>query len=280
VQELHRSLRGKLVVGLAALAVAAFAGGAYAATQTSGPNTRQAFLTDVAKRLNVTPQQLTAALNGAATDQLQAQVKAGNLTQSQANALEQRLKQKGANPAVPFGLFGPGGLGGPYGPGGPGGAGGPGGFGPKGFGPGGAAPQLRHFAVPFAAAAGIGPAATYLGLTDAQLLQQLSSGKSLAEIATAKGKSVTGLEQALSAAMKTRLSKLVAAKILTAAQEAKVLNNLSARIASQVNQKGGAFPRFRAPGLRFKGVPSPPQKGPGTPLGPASQLFAPQGPTA
>ena len=48
---MHRSLKRKLVIGLAALAVAALAGGAYAATQSSTPNTRQAFLNDVAKRL-------------------------------------------------------------------------------------------------------------------------------------------------------------------------------------------------------------------------------------
>ena len=257
-------------MGLAALAVAAFAGGAYAATQTSGPNTRQAFLNDVAKRLNVTPQQLTAALSGATIDQLQAEVKSGNLTQAQANALEQHLKQNGTNPAVPFGFFGPGG--------GPGFA--PPGFGPPGLGKGGQAPQLRHFAVPFAVAGGIAPAASYLGLTDAQLLQQLSSGKSLAQIASAKGKSVSELEQAITAALKARLDKLVAGKMLTAGQEQKILSNLSARIASEVNQKGLPVPRFR-PGLRFPGVPSPPQKGgPATPLGPASQLFTPQGPSA
>ena len=84
---MHRSLKRNLVIGLAALAVAAFAGGAYAATQNSGPTTRQAFLNDVAKRLHVTPQQLSAALNGATADQLQAAVKAGQLTQAQANAL-------------------------------------------------------------------------------------------------------------------------------------------------------------------------------------------------
>jgi hypothetical protein len=271
------------VLGLAALAVAAFAGGAYAATQSSGPNTRQAFLNDVAKRLNVTPQQLTAALNGAAIDQLQAGVKSGNLTQAQANAIEQRLKQSAANPAVPFGLFGPGGpggAGGAGGPGYPGAPGGPGGFGPPGLGKGGQAPQLRHFAVPFAVAGGIAPAASYLGLTEAQLMQQLSSGKSLAQIATAKGKSVTGLKQAISAAMKARFDKLVANKMLTAAQEKQILSNLSARIASGVNQKGLPFPRFR-PGLRFQGVPSPPKNGgPATPLGPASQRFVPQGPSA
>ncbi len=103
--KVHRSLKRKLVIGLAALALAAFAGGAYAATQSSSPNTRQAFLNDVAKRLHVTPQQLSAALSGATLDQLQAAVKAGRLTQSQANKLEQRLKQNGTAPALPFGFF-------------------------------------------------------------------------------------------------------------------------------------------------------------------------------
>ena len=89
--------------------MAAFAGGAYAATQSSGPNTRQAFLNDVAKRLHVSPQQLSSALNGATTDQLQAQVKAGQITQAQANALEQHLKNGGATPFLPLtpGLAGP-----------------------------------------------------------------------------------------------------------------------------------------------------------------------------
>src|SRR5437764_9459889 len=105
---MQRGLNRKLVIGLAALAAAAFAGGAYAATQNSAPDTRQAFLNDVAKRLHVTPQQLSSALNGAFLDQLQAAVKDGQLTQAQANALEQRLKEKGSiAPAVPFGFFGP-----------------------------------------------------------------------------------------------------------------------------------------------------------------------------
>ena len=99
---MHRSLKRNVVLGLAALAVAAFAGGAYAATQSSGPNTRQAFLNDVAKRLHVTPKQLSSALNGATTDQLQAEVKAGQITQAQANALEQHLKNGGATPFLPL----------------------------------------------------------------------------------------------------------------------------------------------------------------------------------
>jgi hypothetical protein len=266
---LHRSLKGKLVIGLVALAVVGFAGGAYAATQSSGPTTRQAFLNDVAKRLHVTPQQLTAALNGAEIDQLQAEVKAGRLNQSQANSLEQRLKQNGAKSAVPFGFFGPGlGFGGGPGPG-PGPGGGPGG-GP-GFGP-----RFRAFGGA-GLAGGLGTVASYLGLTDAQLLQQLASGKSLAQIATAKGKSVSVLEQDLTSAEKTRLDKLVADKMLTAAQEQKLLSGLSARIANAVNRKGFAAPRFGGPALRFNGMPTLP-KGAGSQLGPAAPLFGPVGP--
>ena len=262
---MHRSVKRNLVIGGAALAVAAFAGGAYAATQNSGPSTRQAFLNDVAKRLHVSPQQLSSALNGAFQDQLQTAVKDGRLTQAQANALAQRLKQKGtAVPAVPFGFFGfgPRGLGpraqvvppgvvppGVVPPGGP-----------KGVPPGSLRPG-KPFGL-FGVAAGPGglrAAASYLGLTNAQLFQQLSSGKSLADVAKAQHKSVSGLEQALTDAAKTKLDKLVANKTITAAQEQKLLSRLSARIDQQVNAKG--FPPRKAYRLFPKGgsVPAPPK---------------------
>ena len=239
---MKRSLKRKLVFGLAALAVVAFAGGAYAATQSSAPNTRQAFLNDVAKRLGVTPQQLTAALNGATQDQLQAAVKSGRLTQAQADALAQGLKQNGAAPALPFGFgFGPH-FARPAVPGGP--------VGPGGFGG-------RFIIPPFG---DMPAAASYLGLTDAQLFRQLQSGKSLAQIATAKGKTASGLEQAMTKAMKTRLDRVVANKMLTSAQEQKILSRLSAAVATIVNQKGAPFLR---PGLRFhKGAPPAPGAAP------------------
>jgi hypothetical protein len=252
----QRSLKPKLVIGLAALAVAAFAGGAYAATQSSTPDTRQAFLNDVAKRLHVTPQQLTQALNGATDDQLQAAVKAGRLTQAQANQLAQRLKQNGGAPAIPFGY----GLGlGPRfaHPPGPGFPGGPGFRGFPGF-PGG--PGFFRGVGPF----DLDGAASYLGLTDAQLFQQLASGKSLAQIATSKGKTASGLEQAMTTSMKSRLDKLVANKLITAAQEKTLLDRFSTRLSQAINQKG--LPFLRRPALRSpKGSPT----GPNLPVPPA-----------
>jgi hypothetical protein len=86
------------VIGVIALAAAAFAGGAIAATNGSKQNGRAAFLNDVAKRLNVTPAQLQAALKAARLDQLDAAVKAGRLTQAQANALKQSIQNGTAAP--------------------------------------------------------------------------------------------------------------------------------------------------------------------------------------
>lgn len=266
---MNRGIKGKLVIGLAALAAAAFGGVAYAATQSSGPSTRQAFLNDVAKRLHVTPQQLTAALKGATDDQLQAAVKSGKLSQAQANALQQRLKQKGAAPVPPLGFFGPPGLAPRKVPGGPGGRFVPGA-------PGGLLPRLRAIPGPFALAAGAAGAASYLGMTDQQLFEQLSGGKSLAQIAKSKGKSVTGLEQAMIASTKSRLDKLVAAKLLTAAQEKQILARWQARLGQAVNQK---FPHFRAMTPRFRGtLPAPPSSPKTPPKAPPAAFPAPAAP--
>jgi hypothetical protein len=204
----------KLVIGSTVLAVAACAGGAVAATQGSSQNPRQQYLDDVAKRLNVTPAQLDSALKGAALDQLAAAVKAGKLTQAQANALKQRIQQ-GAAGGAPF--LGP-----------------PRAFGPGRFGPGPFGFGLGHalFFGPDAPAAAV---AKYLGLTEAQLIKQFEGGKSLADIAKAQGKTTAGLEQAITDAAKARLDKAVADKRITAAQEQKILKALSAGINDIVN---------------------------------------------
>src|SRR5262245_5149041 len=99
------SAKRKLVVGVTGLAVLAGSGGAYAATQSSTPSPtrtkpaaridlgaeQKAFLDDVAKRLNVTRDQLDAAVKGAAEARVDAAVAAGKLTKQQGEALKKRL---------------------------------------------------------------------------------------------------------------------------------------------------------------------------------------------
>jgi len=252
-----RNTKRKLAFGLSAVAVAAGAGGALAATQDSA-NPRQAFLNDVAKRLNVTPQQLTGAMSGAAIDQLNAAVAAGKLTQAQANALKQRLQQNGGGPFLL--------------PGGPGGSGFPGGPG-----------MLRGGGFFGGQDDPMAAAAKYLGLSETQLFNQIEAGKSLAQIATAQGKSTSGLKDAMVASIKARLDKAVAAKDLTSAQEQQMLTDFSAGLDQRINDTGvgpmhGAGRGFfrSGSGQAVPGAPGAFRYG----SGPAIGQQAPVGPSA
>jgi hypothetical protein len=245
---MQRLVKHKLLVGVIAVVLAAGAGAAYAATQSSG-NPQQALLNDVAKRLNVSPAQLRSAIQGALLDRLAAAVKAGELTQAQANQIKQRIEQGGP---LPFGPLGPGmwlvapGLWGHA----------------HGFGQSIAPPGLlgpRH--------GPLGAAANYLGLSVNQLLNKLQGGKTLAEIAQAQSKSVSGLEQVLVADAKARLDRMVSAGWLTKAQAQQRLSRLSGRINQIVQHGRIEVPRFRAmPGgsiVSPGAVPAPPAPGPG-----------------
>jgi AraC-like DNA-binding protein len=228
-------LRHKLLVGAAALVAAASAGGAYAATQ-SGSSPQQAFINDVAKRLHVSPTQLRSALKGALSDRLQALVKSGQLTQAQANRIVQQLEQGGR---LPLFFLAPGAR--------------------FGFHAHGLIGGPLH------------PVAGYLGLTEIQLLADLRSGQSLAHIAKARGKSVSGLERAIITAEKARLDRLVTAGMITKAQEQRLLNRLSARVARLVNRTG--FGRLMMPEpprlMPNDGPPLPPPVGVAPIPGPA-----------
>ena len=84
-----------------------------------------------------------------------------------------------------------------------------------------------------------GPAVTtYLGLSESELRTQLESGKSLAQIATAQGKSVDGLKAAILAEAKSRLDQAVAAGKITSAQAEKMLADLKSQIDDLVNRTG------------------------------------------
>jgi uncharacterized coiled-coil protein SlyX len=97
-----------------------------------------------------------------------------------------------------------------------------------------------------------GPAAiaSYLGLTPAQLRQQLGSGKTLAQIAVAQGKTVDGLENAVYADVQAHLDRAVANGRLTKAQEQTLLARLKSRLDDLVNH---AFPRAADARLGLRG---------------------------
>ena len=79
-------------------------------------------------------------------------------------------------------------------------------------------------------------AATYLGMKNAQLVAELRAGKSLAQVAAGKNKSVDGLEQALLAALKQKVDAAVAAGRLPAARAQKLLERAPAHIERLVNR--------------------------------------------
>jgi len=76
-------------------------------------------------------------------------------------------------------------------------------------------------------------AASYLGISQTSLQTQLQSGKTLAEIANAQGKSVSRLQDAITAAAKTHLD---ANSALTAEQKAAITAQMKARLSTMINQ--------------------------------------------
>jgi hypothetical protein len=78
-------------------------------------------------------------------------------------------------------------------------------------------------------------AASYLGTTDRALADSLRGGKTLAQLAREKGKSVDGLVAALVADEKKELAAAVAAGRLTDAQRDEMEQGLEARTKAFVN---------------------------------------------
>ena len=73
-------------------------------------------------------------------------------------------------------------------------------------------------------------AADYVGLAPRELLRELRSGKSLAQVAEARGKSREGLRQALLAAVKARLDRALAAGRITSQQHAQLLQRAGTHV--------------------------------------------------
>jgi hypothetical protein len=194
-----RHLNSKRVLATAAaLSLVGGAGGAIAASKGSS-TTGNGFLARVAGHLGISTQKLQDATKAAAIDQVDADLKAGRITQAQADQLKARINAG----AVPF--FG----------------------GPRAF---------HHEGVGHGE--GLSAAAKYLGLTEPALMQKLVGGKSLADVAKAQSKSVDGLKQAMIADAKTHLDQAVKDGTLTDAQASQELNELKSRIDAIVNGTG------------------------------------------
>jgi uncharacterized protein YidB (DUF937 family) len=226
----------KLIVGgVAALAVVG-GGAALAATQLDSPSARsQAIINDAASQLGIQPDTLSNALKKAIEDQVDAAVKAGQLTQAQADAIKSRI-ESGNYPI----------------------------FGGPGFGFG-----FRHGFGFFGDK--LATAASYLGISESQLESDLQSGKTLAQIATDEGKSVDGLVSALVDAAKKQIEQAVTAGKLTRSQADKLESMLQQQMTDVVHgtrpapgQQHGVFGRgFRGGG----GFGGPMWGGPGTSRG-------------
>jgi hypothetical protein len=181
-------------------ACASLAVGATAASAADKPS----LVDQVAARLGVTPEQLRAAFKATLTARVDAAVAAGTLTPEQAARLKQRLAEA------------------------------------KGIGLGARQAFAKHRKALVqrlgARGRGLGTAAAYLGLTREQLRAELRSGKSLAQIATAKGKTTSGLVAAMLAPVKERLAKAVESKRLTQQRADELLKRLTERVTRAVQR--------------------------------------------
>jgi hypothetical protein len=228
-------MKRKVLAGAAAALAVGGAGAGVAATKltTNSPSEEsKAIVNDAAKNLGVEPSKLSAALKKAFEDRIDAAVADGRLTKEQGQELKQRI-ESGELPL----------LGGPA------------------FG-------FRHPGGPHGFMHGLDAAASYLGLTEAQLRTRLESGKSLADVAKAQDKSVAGLKDAMLEDAKTKLDAAVKAGRLTSAEEQRILSGLEQHLDDLIN---GKLPEHRfgfrggPHGFGFRDGDGPPPSSFGTP---------------
>jgi lipoate-protein ligase A len=212
----------KLAIGTAVALSVIAVGGAVGATKLTPKQESQAVINDAAGELGVEPSELSNALKQALKNRVDAAVDEGRLTKEQGERMKERID---ADEVPLFGL-GPG----------------------RGF---------HHHHGPFHAK--LEGAAEYLGMTQAQLRQALGEGKTLAEVARDRDKSVEGLIDALVEDANQKLEDDVEAGRLTEAEKTEMLSGLRRRITDLVNGRfplrpGPDFRRFE-PGAYFRPDP-------------------------
>ena len=177
------------------------------------------FLNQLAQNLGVSRSTLDTALKTTADQQVDKAVTSGTLTQAQATAIKQRI----ANGQFPLGFAGFGG------------------FGRGGHGMVGAGVDLRQ------------ALATALGVSPAELQQDLKNGQTITQIAQAHGKTAQDVQNAVVAAVKSNLDKAVQAGTLTQTQE----NNIVQKIQNGVAQGNGILGGRHQRGNAARTTPTP-----------------------
>lgn len=216
--------RNGLVAGVAiALVVGLGAAGALAANGVLAPGEqRKAIIDDAAAQLGVEPDELSGALKQAMKNRVDAAVEAGQLTEEQARQLKERIDSDelpllGLAPRAHWGL----GL-------------------------------HRHGSGHFGRGEVFGAAASHLGLTEAELRRQLED-KTLAEVAKDRGKSVSGLVDAMVSAAEKSIDQAVEDGKLTTEQAAELKDGLEERMTDLVNGELGHGPGFHGRGFGSMG---------------------------
>lgn len=175
-----RPMRSKhLIAGLGTVAAI---GGGTAGALAAGDDDKQAeqaVLADAAKRLGVGANELRSALSSAEDAQLDAAVKAGKVTQAQADAVEQHRQEEGMVLGLGHGDHGHGG------------------------------PGARFLLAAVVKA---------IGISEMSLMDQLHGGKTLTAIAKAHGKTLVEVKAAAQAAATSRLDAELKAGRITRAE--------------------------------------------------------------
>lgn len=210
-----------IVIG--GLAASLVGGGAALAARggDDGKKQEQAVLSDAAKRLGVSADELKSALSKAEDAQLDEAVKDGGLTQEQADEIKKHRHRSGR-------VLG--------GPGGPGGHGGPG-FGLRGPGherSGGAGGVMDSVA-------------GAIGISVPDLFSELRDGKTLEQVAKAHGKSLDDVKSAAKEALEKELDAAVKADRLTRSQADDLLERLPQLIDHLGERGAGGPPGFGPP---------------------------------
>ena len=197
----------RLLIALAALAViglgAVAIGGAVTSAQ-EGDGPVGTFVSKLAEKLGVSESELTTAIKDTRVEMLDEAVADGRLTQEQADSLKEKID------GSDYGLFGL----------------------ERGF-------RGGHGLCRRAAGHLLGTAAEVLVMPKEDLAQQLKDGKSLAEVAEAKGMSVEDFKSALLDKEKANLDTLVSEDKLTQTQADRIYEKFQENIDTIVNAVPG-----------------------------------------